>query len=95
MNSRPHQSNWSKSLRSGWSKSIKVSVAMVTAIPGTRRNGDGPRVPNTTNVSFAGIEAESLLGNLAPLSGSTDTIWQIGISVPVITGARMAWMESR
>src|SRR5258706_10943874 len=24
------------------------------AIPGTRRNGDGPRVPNTTNVSFAG-----------------------------------------
>jgi len=31
------------------------------AIPGTRRNGDGPRVPNTTNVSFEGIEAESLL----------------------------------
>jgi cysteine desulfurase len=31
------------------------------AIPGARRNGDGPRVPNTTNVSFEGIEAESLL----------------------------------
>jgi len=31
------------------------------AIPGTRRNGEGPRVPNTTNVSFEGIEAESLL----------------------------------
>jgi cysteine desulfurase len=30
-------------------------------IPGTRRNGEGPRVPNTTNVSFDGIEAESLL----------------------------------
>jgi cysteine desulfurase len=30
-------------------------------IPGTRRNGDGPRVPNTTNLSFEGIEAESLL----------------------------------
>jgi cysteine desulfurase len=31
------------------------------AIPGTRRNGDGPRVPNTTNVSFEGVEAEGLL----------------------------------
>jgi cysteine desulfurase len=31
------------------------------AIPGARRNGDGPRVPNTTNLSFEGIEAESLL----------------------------------
>lgn len=31
------------------------------ALPGARRNGEGPRVPNTTNVSFEGIEAESLL----------------------------------
>jgi cysteine desulfurase len=31
------------------------------ALPGAVRNGDGPRVPNTTNLSFAGIEAESLL----------------------------------
>jgi cysteine desulfurase len=31
------------------------------AIPGTLRNGDGPRVPNTTNVSFEGVEAEGLL----------------------------------
>ncbi len=31
------------------------------AIAGAVRNGDGPRVANTTNVSFAGIEAESLL----------------------------------
>ena len=30
-------------------------------------------------------EAESLLGNLAPLSGNTDTIWQVGISVPIFT----------
>jgi cysteine desulfurase len=30
-------------------------------IPGTRRNGEGPRVPNTTNLSFEGVEAESLL----------------------------------
>lgn len=31
------------------------------AIPGSVRNGEGPRVPNTSNVSFEGIEAESLL----------------------------------
>jgi len=31
------------------------------ALPGAVRNGEGPRVPNTTNVSFAGVEAESLL----------------------------------
>jgi cysteine desulfurase len=31
------------------------------AIPGALRNGDGPRVPNTTNVSFEGVEAEGLL----------------------------------
>jgi cysteine desulfurase len=31
------------------------------AVAGARRNGDGPRVPNTSNVSFEGIEAESLL----------------------------------
>jgi cysteine desulfurase len=30
-------------------------------LPGARRNGDGPRVPNTANVSFEGVEAESLL----------------------------------
>lgn len=30
-------------------------------ISGARRNGEGLRVPNTTNVSFEGIEAESLL----------------------------------
>jgi cysteine desulfurase len=31
------------------------------AISGARRNGDGPRVPNTTNLSFEGTEAEGLL----------------------------------
>jgi cysteine desulfurase len=35
--------------------------ARLFTIPGTRRNGEGPRVPNTTNLSFEGIEAESLL----------------------------------
>jgi cysteine desulfurase len=35
--------------------------ALLLEIPGARRNGDGPRVPNTSNVSFEGIEAESLL----------------------------------
>jgi cysteine desulfurase len=31
------------------------------ALPGALRNGDGPRVPNTTNISFEGTEAESLV----------------------------------
>jgi cysteine desulfurase len=30
-------------------------------LPATERNGDEPRVPNTTNVSFGGVEAESLV----------------------------------
>src|SRR6185369_12785108 len=30
-------------------------------LPGACRNGDAARVPNTSNVSFAGAEAESLL----------------------------------
>ena len=30
-------------------------------VAGARRNGDAPRVPNTTNVSFDGTEAEELL----------------------------------
>jgi cysteine desulfurase len=35
--------------------------ARLLALPGAARNGDGPRLPNTTNVSFAGAEAEGLL----------------------------------
>jgi cysteine desulfurase len=35
--------------------------ALLVAIPGVRRNGDGPRVPNTTNVSFEAVDAEALL----------------------------------
>ncbi len=35
--------------------------ALLLEIPGAKRNGDGPRVPNTSNVSFEGLEAESLL----------------------------------
>jgi cysteine desulfurase len=35
--------------------------ARLLAIPGARRNGEGPRVPNTINVSFEGVEAEGLL----------------------------------
>lgn len=35
--------------------------AGLLALPRTQRNGEGPRVPNTANVSFEGIEAESLL----------------------------------
>ncbi len=35
--------------------------ARLLAIPGAHRNGEGPRVPNTTNVSFERVEAEGLL----------------------------------
>ena len=31
-------------------------------------------------------EAEALLGTLTPFTGNTDTIWQVGISVPIFTG---------
>jgi cysteine desulfurase len=31
------------------------------ALPGAERNGSGPRIPNTTNISFEDAEAESLL----------------------------------
>ncbi|MFN8091541.1 MAG: cysteine desulfurase family protein [Vicinamibacteria bacterium] len=35
--------------------------ARVLALGGAERNGSGPRLPNTTNVSFAGAEAEDLV----------------------------------
>ena len=35
--------------------------AAVLAVPGARRNGAEPRVANTANVSFEGIDAEALL----------------------------------
>jgi cysteine desulfurase len=38
--------------------------ARLLEVPGARRNGDGPRVPNTTNVSFEGADAEALVAAL-------------------------------
>jgi cysteine desulfurase len=35
--------------------------AKLLACPGVRRNGEEPRLPNTTNLSFAGAEAEDLV----------------------------------
>ncbi len=35
--------------------------ARLRALPGARRNGGEPRVPNTANVSFEGIDAEALV----------------------------------
>jgi cysteine desulfurase len=35
--------------------------ALLLAVPGARRNGGEPRVPNTANVSFEGVDAEALL----------------------------------
>lgn len=58
--------------------------ARLLAIPGTRVNGEGPRVPNTTNVSFEGIEAESLLMalDLAGVAVSTGAACAAGAVEP-------------
>jgi cysteine desulfurase len=40
----------------------RLEQALLAALPATLRNGaESPRVPNTTNLSFPGVESESLL----------------------------------
>jgi cysteine desulfurase len=39
----------------------RLETGVLAAVSGTAVNGTGPRVPNTTNISFDRVEAESLL----------------------------------
>ena len=39
----------------------RLETALLGRVPDTTVNGDGERVPNTTNISFHGVEAEALL----------------------------------
>ena len=39
----------------------RLEQRVLREVPGTAVNGSGPRVPNTTNISFDRVEAESLL----------------------------------
>jgi cysteine desulfurase len=58
--------------------------SLLLAIPGALVNGAGPRVPNTTNLSFTGADAEGLLMalDLAGIAVSTGAACAAGAVLP-------------
>ncbi len=62
----------------------RLEREVLARVPGTRVNGSGPRVPNTANISFDHVEAESLLIalDLAGIAVSTGSACSSGTLEP-------------
>jgi cysteine desulfurase len=78
----------------------RLESEILTTIPNTKRNGARePRLPNTTSIAFAGVEAEALLMlldqlNICASSGSACTTGSVAPS-HVLTAMGLSPAEAR